>query len=533
MFAVGSLASQALKLLNGLNITNVQSRDQVCLRGVNTTAVQVTSKQHHVEQMRRAVEGQVARALVLLTGIQSRLDNGLSIDIVIAEALRSIGALKLRLLASDINILMDAVQLVIMPDRADVIFLDLIGIGILTTVADQDSLSQSLIHGMTHNLPLVSNNIEISDIENVITIDLVLDVDGLSIMSTTKQLDLLHLLLVVTLLLVTHGLQLGLASISTTGANAAIRRLMNAIDNTGHPSVIGIENLRLLRVNILVLRQEHIHRLSIESVMLQLVLILVDLTSLLKATNTRSLGELDDLVEIRVGQDFLVLHAIGVKNIVFHFISSLRMFHFFAVIFFFVFIFVFIFIIIGDITNHRIDGLLLFLSKRVKHIANGLFIRMLKRFIVFIHVRFFLRFIIFITMKNCDVLASENSGFLFAFLTVLNNRFDRRTRVRASKHQTHLSNIAMNNIRHILFKLVSINGEGHNVAVLNKQLASLARFRVIKCAICINAFVTVLKKSVAKNLIWVIMTMIPNKRNGLTIIVLKSIFHDNSAIRAF
>ena len=390
---------------------------------------------------------------------------------------------------------------------------------------------------MTHNLPLVSNNIEISDIENVITIDLVLDVDGLSIMSTTKQLDLLHLLLVVALLLVTHGLQLGLASISTTGANAAIRRLMNAIDNTGHPSVIGIENLRLLRINVLVFRQEHIHRLSIKSVMLQLVLILVDLTSLLKATDTRGLGELDNLVEIRVGQDFLILHAIGVKNIVLHFISSLRMIHFVAVIFFFVFVFIFIFIFIfitiDNIINHRIDGLLLFFIKRVKHIANGLFIRMLKRFIVFIHVRFFLRFIIFITMKNCDVFTSENFSFLFAFLTVLNNRFDRRTRVRASEHQTHLSNIAVNNIRHILFKLVGINGKGHNIAMLDKQLASLARFRVIKCTICINAFVTVLKKSVAKNLIWVIMTMIPNKRNGLTIIVLKSIFHDNSSIRAF
>ena len=483
--------------------------------------------------MRRAVEGQVARALVLLTGIQSRLDNGLSIDIVVAEALRGIGALKLRLLAGNIDILMDAVQVVIVPDRADVIFLDLIGVGVFTAVADQDSLSQSLIHSMTHNLPLVSNNIEISDIENGITIDLVLDVDGLSIMSTTKQLDLLHLLLVIALLLVTHGLQLGLASIGTTGANTAIRRLMNAVDNAGHPSVIGIENLRLHRIDVLILRQEHVHRLSIESVMLQLILILVNLTSLLKAANTRGLGELDNLVEIRVGQDFLVLHTIGVKNIVLHFISSLRMFHFVAVIFFFVFVFVFIFIAIDDITNHRIDGFLLFLSKRVKHIANGLFIRMLKRFIVFIHIRFFLRFIIFITMKNCDVLASENFGFLFTFLTMLNHGFDRCARVRTRKHQAHLSNIAMNNIRHILFKLVCINGERHNVAMLNKHLTCLSRFCVIKCTICINTFITILKKSVTKNLIWIIMAMIPNKRNSLTIIVLKSIFHDNSAIRAF
>ena len=213
------------------------------------------------------------------------------------------------------------------------------------------------------------------------------------------------------------------------------------------------------------------------------------------------------------------------------------MFHFIAVIFIFFFIFafvfIFVFITIRDITNHRIDGLLLFLSKSVKHISNSLFIRMLKRFVIFIHVRFFLRFIIFITMKNCDVLTSENSGFLFAFLTVLNNGFDRCTRVCTRKYQTHLSNITMNNIRHILFKLICINRERNDVAMLNKQFASLARFRVVKCAICINTFVTVLKKSVAKNLIWVIVTMIPNKRNGLTIIVLKSIFHDNSTIRAF
>ena len=344
---------------------------------------------------------------------------------------------------------MDAVQVVIVPDRTDVIFLDLIGVSIFTTVADQDSLSQSLIHGMTHNLPLVSNNIEISDIENVITIDLVLDVDGLSIMSTTKQLDLLHLLLVVALLLITHGLQLSLASISTTGSNTTIRRLMNTVDNTGHPSVIRIENLRLHRIDVLILRKEHVHRLSIESIMLQLILVLVDHTSLLKAADTRGLGELDNLVEIGVGQDVLVLHAISVKNIMLHFISSLRMFNFIVVIV----------IAIHNVSNHRIDGFLLFVSKRVKNIADSFFIRMLKSFVIFIHVRFFLRFIIFITMKNCDVLASENFGFLFTFLTMLNHGFDRCARVRTRKYQAHLSNIAMNNIRHILFKLVCINGE--------------------------------------------------------------------------
>ena len=203
------------------------------------------------------------------------------------------------------------------------------------------------------------------------------------------------------------------------------------------------------------------------------------------------------------------------------------MIHFVAVIFFF------IFLAINDVADHRIDGLLLFLIKCVKHISNGLFIRMLKRFVVFIHVRFFLQFIIFIAMKNCDILASENFGFLFTFLTMLNYGFNRCTRVCTSKHKAHLSNIAMNNIRHILFKLVCINGERHNVTMLNKHLTCLARFCVIKCTICINAFITILKKSVTKNLIWIIVAMIPNKRNSLTIIVLKSIFHDNSAIRAF
>ena len=41
---------------------------------------------------------------------------------------------------------------------------------------------------------------------------------------------------------------------------------------------------------------------------------------------------------------------------------------------------------------------------------------------------------------------TENFGFLFTFLAMHNNRFNRRARVCTSKHQTHLSNITMNNI---------------------------------------------------------------------------------------
>ena len=211
---------------------------------------------------------------------------------------------------------------------------------------------------MTQVLPVVGDQVEIGDVQNIVTIDLILHINGLSIVSTAQQLDLLGLLLVVALL-ITHSLQFSLTGISTTGADTAIRRLVNAIDNTGHPSIIGIQDLRFSRVDELVLGHQHTHGLLIKCIVLQLVLLLIDLTSLSETADAGLLGQLQNLIHSGVSQNVLLTILLLVKHVMLHVFSS--------------FIFIVILIIyICHFPDNCIDRVLLLLIKSCKNISNGL-----------------------------------------------------------------------------------------------------------------------------------------------------------------
>ena len=282
--------------------------------------------------MRSAVESEVARALVFLTRVESSLDNRLGVDVVVSEVVTGLSALKLCLCTGDINILMDAVHIVILPNRTNMIFLNLIRIKIVTAIANQNCLGKSLVHGMAKNLPLVSNNVELGDIENVVAVDLVLYIDGLSIMSTTEQLNVLAFLLVISLL-ITESLQLSLSSIRSTSADSCVGRLMHAVDNAGNPSIVGIKNLRLSRINKLIVGHQHIHSFFVKSIMLELIFVFIDPASLLETANTRSLCELENLVHCGMAEGLALVHIFLIKHVLFHFVSSFGMINFIFIIF--------------------------------------------------------------------------------------------------------------------------------------------------------------------------------------------------------
>ena len=415
------------------------------------------------------------------------------------------------------------------------IFLDLVGIQIIAAVTDQDGLSQSLIQGMTQVLPVVGDQVEIGDVQNIITIDLILHINGLSIVSTAQQLDLLGLLLVVALL-ITHSLQLSLTGISTTGADTAVRRLVNAIDNTGHPGIIGIQDLGLSRVDELVLGHQHTHGLLVKRIVLQLVLLLIDLTSLSKTADAGLLRQLQNLIHVGVSQNILLTIILLVKHIVLHRIISFL---------------IFIGFVIADagifqrLTDHCINDGLLFFAKCIKHIGDGLLVLGsigFGLFNFFGHFRILLIFILgFNRCMNHDVFIPASIQFLnFAIngiITVGHNKVNVCARVCACKNQTQLLNIAMKDFlpaigRITLTKLICPDRKGTHITVINKFLCCLTGFGVVKISISINAFVTVLKKCMAKNGIGVVMIMVIHQGNFFSVIVFESIFLDDPTVSA-
>ena len=111
------------------------------------------------------------------------------------------------------------------------------------------------------------------------------------------------------------------------------------------------------------------------------------------------------------------------------------------------------------------------------------------------------------------------------------NRFDVRTRICSSKHKTYLPNIAMHNIRALLLKLIRIDRQLINISMLYINLCGITKIRIIKIAVSIYTFISVFEKCMAYNSIRICVVMIPYKRNLLTIIMLKSISANDSAVR--
>ena len=134
---------------------------------------------------------------------------------------------------------------------------------------------------------------------------------------------------------------------------------MNAIDNTGHPGIIGVQDLRLSGVDELILGHQHAHGLLIKRIVLQLVLLLIDLTSLSETADAGLLGQLQNLIHSGVSQNVLLTILLLVKHVMLHVFSS--------------FIFIVILIIcICHFPDNCIDRVLLLVVQSCKNISNGL-----------------------------------------------------------------------------------------------------------------------------------------------------------------
>ena len=95
-----------------------------------------------------------------------------------------------------------------------------------------------------------------------------------------------------------------------------------------------------------------------------------------------------------------------------------------------------------------------------------------------------------------------------------------------------LSDHSMQNITARLLQFVRINRQGLHVTVANSFFRCQTRFALIECAIGIYTLIAILEQRMTQNIIRVIMTVVPNQRNGLSIVVLERILTNGSTIGA-
>ena len=395
-----------------MNSVNVKCSSEIGLRLVDTTAVKIASQKHHVKQMRGAVEIKRTAALIVLTSIQCRSNDSLCIYIVITEVSSSLSALKLCSCSGNVNIGMDGIELVILPNRTNMGIINLLFVARLSAVANHDRSSKFLIQSHAHYTILIINNIKVCDINDIISLEFVLNINSLRIGRTIQKGQISDKALFLSLLVALTS-DISTSSICLTGANTANGALMSLTENAIDPGLISGNKLRCAGLYILILREQS---LDTSNSMLQSVAALFseDLHCCSEAAYIVGLCKCNDVLLISVGEYVLVF--LFVKYIVLHAISS------------FIIGVIAIFIIFGfasSHSDHSVNHVFLLFVESFKDFGNCL------SFLFFFVLHFFVLFLLFICVIKNKLFSGVDNCFVRLF-TMHDYRIYERSRICSS-----------------------------------------------------------------------------------------------------
>ena len=250
---------------------------------------------------------------------------------------------------------------------------------------------------------------------------------------------------------------------------------MNTINHTCNPVRITLDELG---------RGIHGLRLREQSIdLVDAISCVVSQEGLLQTASTLSIGE--NLLHIGMGQNIALHHLILVKNIVLHIIILLIIFIIFI-------IFISLASAFQSLANQCINYSLLLFSQSIKDILNSLIVGLIFDLLGILHGFFLLHFFI-IGMRQRNVLASIDNSFFFGFLTMTDDGIYECSRVCTSQNEANFTNGPMNYISTVLLQLVCINGQRRNIAMFNQLLSILTSFCIIKGAVSVHAFFSILE----------------------------------------
>lgn len=206
--------------------------------------------------MRRNEQIRSTGTLIVLSCIQNCIDHGLCDDIVFTEVCRRVCSLKFFLCCCHIQIYMDGIQVVIQPNRSDVIREDLSFIAIITTIAKHDCSSQFFVQLQTINVVKICYVIEICNIDDIISMKCTLYEYSLRISGSTNKLEVAGLSLFLPLGISFCSESLDVSNINLAGSDSGNRTLMNFVHYSRNPTLITGNELRCSRTYIFVLREQ-------------------------------------------------------------------------------------------------------------------------------------------------------------------------------------------------------------------------------------------------------------------------------------
>ena len=294
---------------------------------------------------------------------------------------------------------------------------NLIGINILTAITNKSSQSNLFLEAALHNIALISNNIEIGDVVDIIAVQSVAEIYSLRIGGTHKNLHVSRDGLLGLTILIALRTNILSASVNLSGTNTGNRALASLGQNLLNPIVITLKQFGSTRIHVLVIGEQSIDTINTMSESI-LVVGSIHFDGALQS-HTRSLRHLNNFLLVSVTQHIHLLNRITIKNVGVHsIISSFRVFHRFLFV-----VFDFVFIrhtsVFKSLADQGINNRLLLLGEGVKHILHGLFLSglLFLFYFSFCHFSFFLLFNTFAVFIGLfTIFGMDEFGIFFSSL---------------------------------------------------------------------------------------------------------------------
>jgi len=122
--------------------------------------------------------------------------------------------------------------------------MNFIRIAFFTTISNKCCHCQCFIQNVTHKIPLVCYNIEVCNIDNIITMHIIFDINRLWIGCSSNHLNVRHILFIISLFLIAFSFQFSDSGIRLSCANTAVWRFVDFVDYRRNPCLISFERLR-------------------------------------------------------------------------------------------------------------------------------------------------------------------------------------------------------------------------------------------------------------------------------------------------
>nr|DAN64021.1 MAG TPA: hypothetical protein [Caudoviricetes sp.] len=418
--------------------------------------------------------------------------------------------------------LVDRVQFIVSPDRAELLRVDLVRVPGGTAVPDQNRASELLVQHDAHFLLDEVDHTEVGGLDDVLAVELLLLVDpgrvGLPLQELEDLFDLLGALGV------TLRSSLIRRDVGVQALDPAMREASDAAKNVTHPFRAALDKVRLVGDG---------------SGLREQVLDLVD--AVLSGVLKNGRAELAAVLEGRLahGVDLLASHGVlqliggGVplEDVVCQLgVLRVRVFDVFGgrvavlsvrcglcIVALFV-----VELSFRSLLHEPGHDILLLIIHRVEDVGNGLLAAGILRFSL-------------VCVLNLGTKRHKRLSFQFfthAIRVSEVDLVDAGLRVGTHQYERHLDELAVHDSGALLLKILGVDRKRIEVAVLHQLAGGVGSWGVVECAESVHTVIAVLELSSAEDVLHGLASMLPHQRKRGAILVLECARRNRSTIRA-